>query len=231
MPDMLARLRYIDFRREADFDSALQELVDLLRGIPNRRGGTATEEDAHFREDAALLGRHRQIFDRPAFRTPCIWELFLRELMEATDDTGAAINTGSLYSRSSRLLSSFPSYGEYRLPEFKSAFVRISQTLSDLKRAVVDFEAYFRSVNPGYSNHKNFYAMTMSFSHISDPSIVRRLVDGMDTIDSLRNEILGTLNVLLAKCRLDVFPPIELSSTILKSGRIGGGDRIAALLA
>jgi hypothetical protein len=227
---MLARLRYIDFRREADFVPGVQELLDLLRGVPNRRGTDATDADVHFREDAALLARHRQIFDRSAFKTPCVWELFIRELIEAIDDTAAALNTGSLYSRSSRLLSSFPSQGEYHLPEFKSAFTRVAQLLTQLKRAVVEFEAYFRSVNPSYSHHENFYAMLTSFWRNPDRIVVRRLVDGMDTIDRLRNDILNTLNDLLEKCRLDTFEPIELSSAIIRSRRIGGVDEIAPLL-
>lgn len=113
MPDMLARLNYIDFRREQDFELGVQTLVDMLRGRSARRGGPIDAADVHFREDAALLKQHRRV-DRPAFKVSCIWELFLRELLEAIDDTAAAINTGTLYSRSGRLLSSFPDQNEYR---------------------------------------------------------------------------------------------------------------------
>src|SRR5262249_14256732 len=116
IPNMLARLNCIDFRRDDDFDAGLSDLVSVLRGRPLRRGGSRDIADVHFREDADLLRQHRQIFDRPAFKVSCIWELFLRELLEAIDDTNAAINTGSLYSRSRNLLGSFSSRSEYRLP-------------------------------------------------------------------------------------------------------------------
>jgi hypothetical protein len=229
IPDMLARLKYIDFRREQDFNEGLDTLVGILRGRPAPRGGDLDPADVHFREDAALLKQHRRIFDRAAFKVSCIWELFLRELLEAIDDTAAAINTGSLYSRSGRLLSSFSDQNEYRLPVFKEALSRITGKLTSLKRDVIEFEEFFQRVNPTYSHHANFYAMVMSFSK-GNPSDVRTLVGLMDSIDQLRNEILDELNLLLSKCGEETFKSIELSSVILKKGQIGGADRIAPLL-
>jgi hypothetical protein len=229
IPDMLARLKYIDFRREQDFKEGLDTLLGILRGQPPKRGGKLDLADVQFREDAALLKQHRRIFDRPAFRMSCIMELFLHELLEAIDDTGAALNTGSLYSRSGRLLSSFPDQNEYQLPEFKQVFSRVTKKLTDLKRNVTEFEEFFKRLNPNYSHHMNFYAMLMSFSR-SNPLDVRTLVDLMDTIDQLRNEILNELNMLLSRCSEETFKIIELSSKILKKKQIGGADRIALLL-
>lgn len=54
MPDMLARLKYIDFRREQDFDAGLAALVGILRGRPAQRGGEVDPADVHFCENAAL---------------------------------------------------------------------------------------------------------------------------------------------------------------------------------
>jgi TIR domain len=54
LPDMLGRLKFIDFRREQDFDQGLDILIGLLRGRPSRRGGELRAEDIYFREDAAL---------------------------------------------------------------------------------------------------------------------------------------------------------------------------------
>lgn len=229
LPDMLARLKYIDFRSEQDFNEGLDNLVGILRGLPAKRGSEMDPADVHFREDASLLKQHRRIFDRPAFKVSCIWELFLRELLEAIDDTAAAINTGSLFSRSGRLLSSFPDHNEYRLPDFKEAFSRITDKLTALKRTVTEFEEFFRSLNPNYSHHANFYAMLMSFSR-SNQSDVLVLVELMDSIDKLRNEILEELNSLLSRCGEETFKSIELTSVILKKGQIGGADRIAPLL-
>ena len=229
VPDMLARLRYLDFRRDQDFDEGVATLVGILRGIPLPRGAEVTEADVHFREDADLLRQHRRIFERPAFRVSCIMELFLTELLEAIDDTNAALNTGSLYSRSSKLLSTFHDSTEYRLPEFKRAFKSIAEKLTALKRQVVEFEEFFRSTSPGYSHHRNFYAIVMSSSH-DNPYDLQAIVDRMDRIDQTRNEVIDELNPLLAKCGEETFKPIELSSAIINKGQIGGADRVSQFL-
>jgi hypothetical protein len=229
LPDMLARLRYVDFRRDENFEQSLGELVNTIRGVPIRRDSEVTEADVHFREDADLLRKQRRVFDRPALRTPCIMELFLSELLEAIDDTGAALNTGSLYSRSSKLLSTFDGSAEYRLPEFRQAFRTVGQKLTDLKRTVVEFEEFFRSINPGYGHHRNFYAMVMSSSD-RNPHHVREIVDRMDAIDRTRNEIINEINPLLTKCREETFKPIELSNSIINKKQIGGSDRVAQFL-
>jgi len=236
VPDMLARLKYIDFRREQDFAPSLTELIDVLRHRPRQRGSVSDISDVQFREDAALLRQHRRIFDRAAFRIPCINELWIHALLDAIDDTTAAINTGSLYSRSKNLLSTFPSKNEYRLPEFEQTFSRISTKLSELQRTVVEFEEYFSQVNPGYSHHKNFYAMLMGFWYdpkrgfesesergdtpIASRDVIRQLVSYMDQIDALRNDILTEVNVLLKKCGDSTFNLIVPSSTILKKENV-----------
>ena len=230
LPDMLARLNRIDFRREQDFTPGLEALVGLLRGRRSNRGANATTDDLHFREDAALLRSQRAIFERPAFKTACIWELFLRELIEAIDGTLAAINTGSLYSRDRNLLSSFPNKDQYLTQDFRDTFSRISDQLSHLKRIVIEFEYFFRRANPSYSHHANFYAMLMgSVGQVSDTDL-RTIVTRMDHIDHTRNEILAGLNVLLVRCGETPFNVMELSSTILRRGQIGGAQRLAAVL-
>ena len=230
VPDMLARLKYIDFRREQDFDAGLQALVAILRGRPAERGGEFDTTDAHFREDAALLRQHRRIFNRPGFQVTCICELFLRELLAAINDTAAAINTGALYSRSARLLATFPDQNEYRLPEFRQAFSRITGKLTALKRSVTEFEEVFRQLNPGYSNHRDFYKMVRSFS-ANDPADMRKLVAMMDAIDQGRNEILDELNVLLSRCGEQTFEHIALSSSAIGDGRALDLESVAQLLA
>ena len=116
MPDLLARLKFLDFRRDQDFEDALETLVAILRGQPLPRGSEMTEADVQFRDDAALLKHQRRIFERPAFKVSCVWELFLPELMRAIDDAGAALNTGSLYSRTSNLLAKLRAAGNIKLP-------------------------------------------------------------------------------------------------------------------
>ena len=226
IPDMIARLKYIDFRRDQDFAEGVKTLIDILRGRPARRGGSLDPSDIHFREDAVLLAEHRKIFDRPAFKVPCILELFIRELMTAIDDTAAAINTGSLFSRSGNLLSSFPDQNNYRLHEFKQTFSRITAKLTKLKRKMVEFEEFFRQVNPSYSRRLNFCTMVISFRD-GTPSDIQRLVGFMDEIDIFRNDILDELNTLLSRCGEPTFDSIEISSQIIKNNKIGGEGSIA----
>lgn len=229
-PDMLAMLAHIDFRRDQDFDAGLERLIRVIRGLPTSRRTAGDVSDFHFREDANMLRQQRKVFERPAFRVSCIWELFIKELLEAIDGTAAAINTGSLYSRDHNLLATFPDQNQYRLPEFKEAFSKITNMLTALKRAVIMFESFFSKANPGYDHHQNFYAMLMDVPDKVNPRDTRTLVNYMDSIDQIRNDILGELNVLLVRCGEPTFPPIELSSQVIKMGRIGGADRIAPLL-
>lgn len=227
IPELLRPLNYVDFRREQDFGDGVSTLVNALRGVSTR---IRDPSDLLYRQDAALLKQHRRIFDRSAFKVSCIWELFLRELNRAIDDTAMAINTGSLYSRDGQLLGSFPDHNEYKLPQFKQAFSRITAKLFVLKREVTQFEMTFRRSNPDYDHHENFYAMLMSFASKQQPDVVRQLVTSMDRIDALRNDIVGEVNALLSECHEPLLPIIELSSNVIRQRQIGGAEEIAQQL-
>jgi hypothetical protein len=187
-----------------------------------------SRHEVDLQHDAELLRSQLIVFMRPAFQTPCAAELFLAELREALDNSLAALNTGSLYSRrdergGTNLLQQFEDVSHYRLPEFRAAFRRIISSLTRVKRQVLEFEQYFRSVNPGYSHHENFYAMLQGFVYdpgrnffaeesrgdIPKPSreIVSRLIKMMHTVDEQRNEILSSVNRLL---RVTGDEPLEL---------------------
>jgi TIR domain len=232
LPDMLARLRYLDFRRDHDFEEGVATLVGILRGVPLPRGAEVTEADVYFREDADLLRQHRRIFNRQAFRVACVEELFLPDLLEAINDTVAALNTGSLYSRSGKLLSTFHDSHEYRLPEFKRVFGNIADKLTRLQREVVEFKEFFRTVNPGSADVLLDLDFTRMVQNALDdnPSAVKPIFQHMDAIDQTRDEILSELNSLLSKCGIETFQPIDLSSTVFN--RIGpfSGERVAMAL-
>lgn len=188
--------------------------------VASIRLGSRYELD--LQHDAELLSSHRVMFMRPAFQVACAQELFLSELLEAIDDTLAALNTGRLYSRrgnsggAANLLGEFADASSYRSPEFRATFRALSGRLVQLKRRVLEFERYFRSVNPGYSHHENFYAMFQGFWY--DPGrgfwseedrgdtpapnseVLTSLVDRMQAIDDLRNEMLTQINRLLILC-------------------------------
>jgi hypothetical protein len=217
IPDMLARLSYIDFRREDQFDSGVELLVNVLRGRPLPRGVDRDLPEIYFQHDAELLRAHRQIFDRAAFSTSCIHELFITELSEAIDDTLAALATGSLYSRSDRLLKTFPDRSDYLLPEFREAFSRIVAALKCLKQEVVRFEVFFRNTfghDPG--DGMDFFRTARYLCDEANKAGVRASLMIMDEIDKLRNEVIAELNVLLKKCGLQTFDSIELSSVLVE---------------
>lgn len=230
LPDMLARLRYLDFRRDQDFEEGLRTLIGILRGVPLTRGAEISEADVHFREDADLLRYHRQIFQRPAFSVSCVDELFLSELSDAIDGATAALNTGSLYSRSNNLLASFDASANYRVPEFKEAFRRIGEGLTTLKREAVELIEFFGRVCPDSSRPRYFLEMAMSSAN-RHPQHLATIIQRMDKVDRSRNNILQELNPLLAKCGLEPFNLITLSSAKINEGRqFGAFNQIAKSL-
>ncbi len=222
IPVMLSPLKFIDFRRDQDFHESLTELMNVLRGRPAR----PTETDLSrfsLRQDAILLSAHRKIFDRPAFRQPCINELFISELSSAIDGTSAAISTGSLYSRNHNLLATFGDYTEYQNKNFREPFDYILSILLELKRAIVEFEEFFKEIYPEYSHHKNFLAMVGSYlGKANDKKRTAILINMMDKIDILRNKILTQVNTLLSlvESQNKPFLYIELSSILLMRNEI-----------
>ncbi|MFK5635980.1 serine protease [Ornithinimicrobium sp. LYQ103] len=192
--------------------------------------GLGSRAELDLQHDTELLRRQLVVFRRSAFRVACIEELFLDELREAIDNSMAALDTGSLYSRrdergGANLLQTFDDVSRYRLPEFRSTLRLVVSRLAQLKRQVLEFEHYFRTMNPGYSHHANFYAMVQGF--VYDPGrgfrseetrgaaprpnhdVVAELIDRMVAIDDARNEILISINALLV---LTGDQPLELIS-------------------
>lgn len=226
MPSIFKRLNFIDFSDDKKYEENLETLLNVLRDKPIVRGKEKSFETVYLQEDQRLLEKYLNIFQRPAFRTPCIWELFLRELIEAIDDTQAALNTGKLYSRSKNLLDEFPNSSQFKTKEFKDAFKKIPLIMTQLKGEVIFFGDTFYKDNPQYSHHENFYAMLMDLGRQGNGQIIKSTVQRMDGIDKKRNEIIVLLNQLLAD-KDKHLEQIELSSIILKRETIGGANLIA----
>ena len=225
------------FYRAIGFDRTVQEAFDqaktalLLEGIPEenipellvRKGIEATSKvsEAVSVTDIDLLKQHRTIFDRPAFRSSCIDELFLREVSEAVDDTQTALNTGSLYSRSGKLLGTFPRKNEYKSSEFVQSFAGILNDLTLLKRQVetlrMDFRFnYFRS-NPILAD-SDLTHLVIELAEQGNRDIIRKVIQQMDEIDATRNKILSRLNQLLEVSGEKSFTLLTLSSEKLRKG-------------
>ncbi len=226
MPSIFKRLNYIDFTDDKKYDESLNTLLNLLRDKPIVRGKEKSFETVYLQEDQRLLENYLNIFQRPAFRVPCIWELFLRELIEAIDDTQAALNTGKLFSRSKNLLGEFPNSNQFKTKEFKEVFKKIPLLLTQLKGEVIFFGDTFYKDNPQYSHHENFYAMLMDLGRQGNGQIIKSTVQRMNNIDKKRNEIINLLNHLIPDNDKHL-EQIELSSSIIKTHHFGGADLIA----
>jgi hypothetical protein len=228
------------------FNRTVQEAFDkaktalLLEGIPGentpdlliRDGVSPCKSITHLNisSDFEVFKSFRKVFDRPAFTTSCINELFIKELREAIDDIQAAINTGKLYSRSGRLLAEIPDKGQFQSISFQQVFDKVPGYLTELKILTVHFEKLFKTIYPSYSNLSNFYSMVRSVARMANRQYILIFVQRMDEIDQARNKILDLLNSLLIGSNKRLYPLIELSSKVIKEGRCGGLDEIVALL-
>lgn len=215
LPGILKRLNYIDFRDDRNFDESFKTLINVLRDRKSRRGSRLSKDDLDFREDCALILKHRVLFDRNAFSISCVWELFLDELNQAIKSTIAALNTGSLYDRNNRLLHTFAPRGEYRTNRFRRAFEEIGRYFFELQRLITEFDVFIRRQIPNYDYWPNFYAMVLNLPYAD---AILQGVEFMDRIDTLRNNVLGVVNALLELAGGKPFPLIELSSVLAREG-------------
>lgn len=219
IPFILQRLNRIDFTNDLNYENSLQILLATIRGKPLPRGKNVPMEVIEENEDKHLLDKHLQAFDRPAFRIPCVYELFLEELSQAIDNTQAAINTGKLFTREGFLMDNYSGSRHFKTKTFKDAFKSIEYQLTKLKYFVTDFSHDFKQQFPDYNHHSNFYSMFMEVIAKDKPETIRKMIVEMDKIDKKRNEILSILNQLPSNSKFDL---MELSSDILKRGQMGG---------
>ncbi|MEI6429855.1 MAG: CHAT domain-containing protein [Pseudanabaena sp. ELA607] len=184
--------------------------------------------DPNILSDLDILKQHRIIFDRAAFCVSCIMDLSLRELSDAIDDVQAALNTGSLYSRSGNLLKHFPTKNGYSTDDFCQTFTEIIDCLTSLKRLLGVFKDTLQKINPNYDfDYANFLSM---FQSIRQKTAILKAIKQMDNIDKKRNEILNRLNRLLQKQGEKEFSLIELSSDLIKNGKVNVDKKVLKYL-
>ena len=141
----------------------------------------------------------------------------ISELIEAIDDTQAALNTGKLYSRNGNLLGEFSSYLEFRTQDFKKNFEKIILRLQKIKRLASNL-SYLLERNMDMSKYHFGCSPYMQIiccclDCIKEKKMVDNFIQLMDEIDEERNSIITLLqNLGLGNLRL-----IELSSKAAES--------------
>jgi TIR domain len=229
LPAALARLNHIDFRRESDFEMSLERLLDLLHDRPTRRGIGQSSDSIYHAEDCALIREHRHYFERAAFSTSCIQELFIDELSRAVKDTIAALNTGTLASREGVILRQAQGRASYKTPKFQEVIGRVSALLSELRLHIAALEQFFNDRLTTRRQYSECFGWLMQLAHEKSPSDVRQAVLLMDQIDEMRNQILKAINPLLEDAGAAPFPLIKLTSDILQRQGMGTPEIWAAI--
>ncbi|HMV08149.1 MAG TPA: toll/interleukin-1 receptor domain-containing protein [Cyclobacteriaceae bacterium] len=219
IPLSIERLTRIDFRNRTDHQKHLEILLATLRGAPLPRGNGGSSADLERIEDHYLLEQHIQAFERSAYRVSCIYELFIDDLNQAIDDTQLAINTGKLVSREKHEIATYSSARHFRTVKYSNSFDSILVELQKLKFEVEQFT--FTYMKNGSKFRGNFYSIFMDIVNKGDAQKIRSAIKDMDGIDTRRNKILEILNDLQPDPKLKL---IELSSSILKKGQMGGSS-------
>ena len=165
-----------------------------------------------------LLKQYTTIFERPAFWTPCINELFLSQLTEAVDDIQSAFNSGRLYSRSGKLLADVTPIRDIEDVKIREVFTEIRSDFITLKREIVDFENTFRRLHPKYSGGENFYFMLRELPRHASKFEMHDILNNMDNIDKVRNSILSKFNSVLDTFSMNQFNMIPISTHLIRKG-------------
>jgi hypothetical protein len=193
--------------------------VCFLVGEANLSGRMdALEERVYDVHDLNALKLQRKLFERAAFRIPCVQELFIVELVQAIDDTVLALNTGHVRTREGGRLSDVPAASAYRSKKFREAAKRMSAKFAELKRIIIDFSDTFSELCPNYGHHRNFFAMVVAIKRLHGSSEAAAFVERMDRIDATRNELIGELNKLLVRHGEQPLDLIETSSELIDAG-------------
>jgi hypothetical protein len=222
---LLPRGNFYEVHAALTLAKRVAELVDLDLSQPRMSAIQSSLYESH---DVELLKSHRILFERAAFRVPCVFELFIKELLTAIDDTALALNTGAVRTREGEGFTQVDPASSYRSTVFRDLVKEVGGGLVELKRLVVLFEDAFQCEHPSFDRHRNFYSMLTSFANSHNHDDTRALVARMDGIDEKRNELLIAMNRILARYSEPEFERIERSSSVIRGRRLGGLDGVYA---
>lgn len=175
--------------------------------------GTASAKDVNG------LRQYRMLFDRPAFRFPCVFEGGLFEVEAATKSIAAAMGTGTLFSRDNTPLASITPIGNFESERFGNELGQIRDFLTAIQRTILQLIKLLEEAE-GKSSSKKFSHMEFKLRDLIDAGVsqdfIRQAFSLMDQIDSERNTVLGRFNLLLNEANIRPLPLITLSSEQLK---------------
>ena len=212
--------------------TAIFSFIKFVLPVFKKRGNSKSSNRLKY--DIENIRDYKKVFDRAAFRNPYAFELSIKNLEEAIDDTLAAINTGSLYSRKKTLLLNVAPKSEFKTNRFQKGFEIIEENLSKLKITIAVMRDAYSSapidekwVKESHSlfieKEKGFSIGTLlrAIKAGASGDFVREVISMYDEIDSLRNTIILNLNKLLEITGIEPLPLILISSEhIIRSQEI-----------
>lgn len=87
------------------------------------------------REDSNRIRDYVKIFDRAAFRMPCVFEGTVSNLDEAFGNISAAFGTGAIYSRNGNLLDKVAPISSFESDAFQNALYQVRDMLPRISNA------------------------------------------------------------------------------------------------
>jgi hypothetical protein len=183
----------------------------------------ASPERTPAERDSERISFYQLLFDRPAFRFPCIFEEALLDIKAAVDSLSAAIATGTLYSRGSELLAKLPPRTDFEtnpyretLDEIRTMSSVLKRTIDELMDLLDDAEGKKANQSPrGFFHHMEFLLCDLIKQGVSQ-NFVQKAFALMDRIDTERNFILKRANSLFVRAGLREIPPITTSTEQLR---------------
>jgi hypothetical protein len=202
------------------YDTAFEKIKNAL-AFSSEASPSATRDKANegAQRDAKRMREYRQLFDRPAFREPCIFEAATIEVDDAINSISAAMSAGAVYSRDKTLLMRITPTGEFEAEPYKSGLAEIRNCLTSIRRANAELMSHLalseniktRQSPTGFFHHMEFFLCELIAQGVSR-QFVQKAFELMDRVDAERNNILRILNKLLETAGLEPLPYITLSS-------------------
>lgn len=214
VPNSIDDYQWVDLFEDKGYEKILRALQTQF-DLPKIKNIMPELDGEKFRD-------YRKVFDRAAFRTPCIFETTLAHLGSALDDILAAIATGSLYSRNQNLLLHIASKSDFQTEPYRSGLERVVIYLGDLQKVIFQLENLLNPLIRQYletDRTVESYSMELLISALISADVshntILHALKMMDEIDKTRNKIIMEINTLLAISSSTPLPMVPLSTELI----------------